>query len=66
LPAAQQDLSHCIHPFIQALPVDKAKLLNTIDLEGQSQKQLANVLVSTYANYLKHAAAWNWIRKAKS
>ena len=49
LPAAQQDLSQCVRPFIQALPDDKAKLLMTIDLEGQSQKELANELGISYS-----------------
>jgi len=49
LPAAQQDLSQCVRPFIQALSADKAKLLTAIDLEGQAQKQLAQELGISYS-----------------
>ncbi|MCQ1060945.1 RNA polymerase sigma factor SigZ [Photobacterium sp. ZSDE20] len=34
-------LSHCIMPFIQALPEDDAQLLSAIELNGTSQKDYA-------------------------
>lgn len=37
----QNELSHCIEPFIQALPAEQAELLKLIDLEGYSQKAYA-------------------------
>jgi RNA polymerase sigma-70 factor, ECF subfamily len=49
LPSAQQDLSQCVRPFIQALPTDKASLLIAIDLEGQSQKALAAEMGISYS-----------------
>lgn len=49
LPQAQQDLSLCVRPFIQALPADKAQLLTAIDLDGRSQKQLAQELGISYS-----------------
>lgn len=46
----QQEFEQCLAPFIQALPKDSADLLNTVELEGVSQKQLAeqqNISYST-------------------
>lgn len=37
----KQKLSLCIEPFIQALPEQSASLLLAVDIEGQSQKTLA-------------------------
>ena len=37
----QAELSHCITPFIRALPRENAELLLAIDIEGQSQKEFA-------------------------
>jgi len=37
----KSELSHCIAPFIQALPHDSAELLMAIDLNSQSQKAYA-------------------------
>jgi len=43
----EQSLSHCIKPFINALPKEAAALLTAIDIQGQSQKEYAkNVGVS--------------------
>ena len=38
----QQALAQCIEPFLELLPEDSAKLLVTIDIQGQSQKEYAN------------------------
>ena len=38
---AQQELSQCVEPFINALPKETSKLLREIDLKGQSQKDYA-------------------------
>ena len=40
-PSVRQDLEHCVSPFLAALPEDTARLLRSIDLEGQTQKQVA-------------------------
>ncbi len=40
-PQAQQQLSECILPFVNALPPDTAELLRAIDIEGRSQKEFA-------------------------
>ena len=37
----KQQLAQCIEPFIQALPEKNASLLLAVDIEGQSQKELA-------------------------
>ena len=37
----EQALSQCIAPFIQALPEENAVLLSAIELNGHSQKQMA-------------------------
>lgn len=44
-----QQLSHCIAPFIQALPTESARLLTAIDLEGQSQKEYAQKIAIPYS-----------------
>lgn len=36
-----QELSHCLEPFINALPEDSAALLRAVELYGQTQKSLA-------------------------
>ena len=38
---AIDDLSHCIDPFIRALPGEFSQLLIAIDIEGRSQKEYA-------------------------
>ncbi|WP_045479510.1 RNA polymerase sigma factor SigZ [Vibrio owensii] len=37
----KQELSKCIAPFVQALPDEQSQLLSSIELEGISQKKLA-------------------------
>ena len=44
-----EELSHCVEPFIRALPSDLAELLTAIDLEGQSQKDYAEKLGISYS-----------------
>ena len=46
---AQQELSQCVKPFIRALPGETADLLTEIELNGQSQKELANTLGISYS-----------------
>ncbi len=36
-----EELSHCVRPFIHALPRESAQLLSAIELEGVSQKDYA-------------------------
>ncbi|WP_135442533.1 RNA polymerase sigma factor SigZ [Vibrio tasmaniensis] len=46
----KEDLSHCIEPFIEALPEKNAALLLAVDIEGRSQKEIAqsnNISYST-------------------
>jgi RNA polymerase sigma-70 factor (ECF subfamily) len=43
------DLSHCISPFINALPEEHANLLTAIDINNQSQKQYAEQLGVSYS-----------------
>lgn len=43
------DLTQCIEPFIDALPVEFADLLRAIDLEGKSQKEQAETLGVSYS-----------------
>ena len=40
-PQFRHDLLSCLTPFIQALPETTADLLTAVDLQGQSQKELA-------------------------
>lgn len=40
-PSARRDLERCVEPFIAALPGESARLLKAIDIDGQSQKCLA-------------------------
>ena len=44
-----EELSHCVEPFIKALPSDLAELLTAIDLEGRSQKDYAEKLGISYS-----------------
>lgn len=44
-----QQMSECVHPFIQALPEDEAKLLTAIEIEGLSQKEYAQQLGIAYS-----------------
>ncbi len=43
------DLSHCISPFINALPDEHASLLTAIDVNNQSQKEYAAELGVSYS-----------------
>lgn len=45
----EEELSHCVEPFIKALPDESARLLRAIDLEGQSQKDIAERLGISYS-----------------
>lgn len=45
----EQEMSACIAPFIQALPESNASLLSAVDLEGQSQKALAEAEGISYS-----------------
>ncbi|ANS87021.1 RNA polymerase sigma factor SigZ [Vibrio scophthalmi] len=39
--SVEQELANCIAPFIQALPEASASLLSDVELDGMSQKELA-------------------------
>ena len=43
------ELEGCVVPFIQALPAQSSELLIAIDLQGRSQKQLAEELDISYS-----------------
>jgi RNA polymerase sigma-70 factor (ECF subfamily) len=43
------DLSHCISPFINALPEESAQLLTAIELNNESQKHYAEKLGVSYS-----------------
>lgn len=47
--SVQMELSHCIEPFIKALPSEQAELLTLVDLEGQSQKAYAEAKGMSYS-----------------
>lgn len=40
-PPARRNLERCVAPFIAALPDESARLLQAIDIDGQSQKRMA-------------------------
>ena len=40
-PPARRNLERCVEPFIAALPDEAARLLKAIDIDGQSQKRMA-------------------------
>jgi len=44
-----EQLANCLEPMLQALPRESAELLRQIDLEGQSQRQLAEQLGISYS-----------------
>jgi len=48
-PDIKQELSHCIEPFIQALPKESAQLLEAVDLNGVAQKEYAETLGISYS-----------------
>ncbi|MCF2858324.1 RNA polymerase sigma factor SigZ [Pseudoalteromonas sp. SMS1] len=45
----KKELAKCIKPFIQELPEHSAFLLEVIELEGKTQKQLANEMDVSYS-----------------
>ncbi len=45
----EQELAQCIEPFIKELPQQTAELLTAIDLDGISQKDLANEYGVSYS-----------------
>ncbi|GEM79956.1 RNA polymerase sigma factor SigZ [Vibrio superstes] len=44
-----QQMTHCVIPFIQALPEEEAKLLTAIEIEGISQKEYAQQIGVAYS-----------------
>lgn len=44
-----QQMTHCVHPFIQALPEEEAMLLTAIEIEGLSQKEYAQQIGVPYS-----------------
>jgi len=54
----EDELSHCVQPFISALPYEQAELLQAIELEGISQKAYAEqrgIPYSTLKSQVKKA-----------
>ena len=49
VPDVKRELERCIEPFIGNLPPDLAELLTAVDLNGESQKQLAQRLGISYS-----------------
>jgi RNA polymerase sigma-70 factor, ECF subfamily len=47
--AMHQDLSQCIKPFIKNLPEKYGEILDAIDIQGASQKELAKELGLSYS-----------------
>ena len=45
----EQEMSHCIKPFIHALPEEPSQLLDAIELQGESQKLLAEKVGLSYS-----------------
>jgi len=48
-PEVRTDLERCVLPFIKALPTEQARLLHTIEIEGQSQKEVAKTMGIPYS-----------------
>lgn len=48
-PIASEQLALCVEPFITALPESSALLLRQIDIEGVSQKELAESMELSYS-----------------
>lgn len=46
---SERGLAECVRPFIQALPEDSADLLKAVELDGRSQKELAESLGVSYS-----------------
>lgn len=46
---AKAELSHCIDPFVNALPESSSKLLMATDINGESQKALAQSMGISYS-----------------
>lgn len=49
LPLAQEQMSECVIPFINALPKRDAELLKIVDIQGRSQKEYAAELGLNYS-----------------
>jgi len=45
----EQEMAECIKPFVDALPEEQSKLLDAVDLQGVSQKQLADKVGISYS-----------------
>jgi len=55
---SEDDLSHCVEPFINALPEEASQLLREIELKGVSQKEFAetyNIPYSTLKSRVQKA-----------
>lgn len=48
-PTAQQELERCVIPFLDGLPVESGQLLRAVDIEGRSQKGLAEEAGVSYS-----------------
>lgn len=48
-PALHQELERCVIPFLDGLPAQSGQLLKAVDIEGRSQKELAEELGMSYS-----------------
>ncbi|RTZ17734.1 RNA polymerase sigma factor SigZ [Vibrio aquaticus] len=45
----EQEMAECIQPFVDALPQEQSSLISAVDLQGASQKQLADKVGLSYS-----------------
>ncbi|NOH78216.1 RNA polymerase sigma factor SigZ [Vibrio sp. RE86] len=45
----EQEMAECIKPFVDALPSDQSSLIDAVDLQGESQKRLAEKVGVSYS-----------------
>jgi len=48
-PSLEQEMAACIKPFVDALPAEQSQLLDAVDLQGESQKRLAQKTGVSYS-----------------
>ena len=45
----EQEMAECIKPFVNALPTEQSQLLEAVELNGESQKQIAEKVGVSYS-----------------
>ncbi|CAM2772896.1 RNA polymerase sigma factor SigZ [Vibrio tubiashii] len=45
----EQEMAECIKPFVNALPAEQSQLLEAVELNGESQKQIAEKVGVSYS-----------------